>query len=455
MDSWGAFVMRGLCSTNFPGKIYPINRGSDRVFNLPAYQDIRDIPEPVDLAVIAIPAEHVAAAIEACGQKGVRGVTVITAGFAETYAGGVQEQARLARLARSLGMVLLGPNVSGTFNLHAGFNTTPGEAHTIFKTSIAAISQGGFAFSDILTSGRHQRMGVGRFVHTGNEADLTVTDFLELFGQDDEIQAIVMYIEAIRDGRRFARVARQVSRRKPIVVYKAGRSTDSARAAQSHTGAISSGWMIYRGIFQQTGVVMAPAMELLLPLAHALVERPAINGNRIGIITMGGSWGVSLADSLAESGLSVAEFSAPLQNRIRTLGLTDRASAKNPLDFGASGRFVDTEFLLNLCKAILGSGEVDAMVLHGFGRAGQKASEGKDSDIFYDVQKEQALKIAALEKKYNRPVLVASHHSQWESQTVQELIQQGIRVYTRLSDIAVVLSGLHAYWRKKAAASLE
>jgi len=448
-DSWGAFVMGGLSSANYTGKIYAVNRRADYVFNLPTFKNIRDIKDPVDLAVIAIPAADVEDTIADCGQKGVRGVTVITAGFAETNNGDSHEQRRLARLARSWGMRLLGPNVSGSFNLHERFNTTPSQVEKLMKTSIAAISQGGFAFQDILVSGCHRKMGVGKFIHTGNEADLTITDFLELFGRDPDINAIVMYIETVRDGKRFVETAKQVSRVKPIVAYKAGRSTDSARAAQSHTGALSSDWRLYRGVFRQANIVASPAMELLLPLVHSLVERPQIKGNRIAVVTMGGSWGVALVDSLSEHGLAVPEFSPVLQERLRGLGLVARASAKNPVDFGAAGRFVDTAFLISLCREILRSGEVDALVMHGFGNAGMNMEESQTLDYFHEVQKEQVVGIAALEKELNLPVFFGNHHGQWESQVVNDLNQLGIRVYSRLSDIGVLLSAMHEYWCKK------
>jgi len=448
-DSWGTFVMDGLHWVNYTGKIFPVNQSVDQVFNLPTFRDVRDIEEPVDLAVIAIPAEHLEDTITACGQKGVKGVTVISAGFAETHAGGIREQDRLAGLARSWNMRLLGPNVSGTFNLHEHFNTVPMRAENRLKTSIAAVTQGGFVFQDLLTSAWHQKMGVGKFIHTGNEADLTVTDFMELFGQDPEIKAIVMYIEAIRDGRRFMEVAKRLKQIKPVVVYKAGRFADSARAAHSHTGALSSAWQIYRGLFRQCGIVVSPTMELLLPLAHSLMERPPMRANRVAVITMGGSWGVALADCLLDFGLTVPKFSASFQKRLRDLGLVSRASANNPVDFGASGKFLDTELLLSFAREILFSGEVDALVLHGFGRAGMEKKESKESDIFYDLQKEQIMQIADLEKEIGLPVIIGNHYSQWESQTIYDLNQQGIRIYNHLNDIAGVLAGMCDYWRNR------
>lgn len=448
--SWGSFIMEGLLSQKYPGNIYPVNHQAERIFNLPAFRDVRDIEENVDLVIVAIPEKYLEETLMACGEKKVRGVTVITAGFAETSDTGGLVQEKLSRLTRSMGLRLLGPNVSGTFNLHDGFFAASKHSDHLLKTPVAAVSQGGFAIHDLLASGVSQRMGVGKFIHTGNEADLTVTDFLELFEFDPDVRAIVMYLETIRDGKRFLEVARRVNRIKPIVVYKGGRTADSARAAQSHTGALSSDWRITRGMFNQAGIVISPSMELLLPLAHALIERPRLKGGRIGIITMGGSWGVALADALVESGLTVPEFSKGLQGRLKHLGLISRSSSKNPVDFGATGMFTDTDFLLALGREILGSGEVDAMVLHGFGRAGTRApeTETETARLFLKVQEEQMRRFSALEEELGLPVLIGNHHDRWGSHVISRLTDRGIRVYTRIHDMAWLLSAMVAYGRK-------
>jgi acyl-CoA synthetase (NDP forming) len=443
--SWGSFIMEGLQSGSYPGIIYPVNKQAERVFDLPCYKDIRDIEKPVDLAVIAIPEQHLEETIRACGQKKIKGVTIITAGFAETSDKGGQNQERLTRLAGTLNMRLLGPNVSGTFNLHEKFRACPAHSKHLEKTPIAAVCQGGFAIYDLLASGAHQKMGFGKFIHTGNEADLTVTDFLDLFGNDPETKAIVMYLETIRDARRFMAVAKQVSQKKPIVVYKGGRTTASARAAQSHTGALSSAWQITKGMFKQTGIVVSPAMELLLPIAHSLIERPKMKGRRIGIITMGGSWGVALTDCLVESGLKVPELSTGLQKKLSALGLPARASSKNPVDFGASGKFMETDFLLSLGREMMQSGEVDAMVLHGFGQASTDTPLTDAERLFGNAQKKQILGFSDLERVLDLPVFIGNHHGFWESQIISELNQQGVRVYTRLHDIAWILSAMAAY----------
>jgi len=444
--SWGSFIMRGLLSSNFSGQVYPVNSRASQVFGIPAFRDITEISAPIDLAVCAIPEKFVKKTIETCGQKGVKGITVITAGFAETSDQGRQQQACLAGLARSLGIRIIGPNVSGTFNLHAGFNASSIPADNLMATPIAAACQGGYAFYDILSSGWAKGLGVGKFIHTGNESDLTVTDFLQAFGKDPEVKAIVMYIEALRDGKRFMEIAGQVTRTKPVVIYKAGRTVDSARAAHSHTGALAGQWQVYAGLLRQVGAVVSPAMELLLPIGHALIERPPMKGRRVAIITVGGSWGVALTDSLSEARLSVPKFSPGLQQELRSLGMPDRASVKNPLDFGASGQFLAVDFPTSLARAILASKEVDALILHGIGRPGMHSpATPEEWKIFLEIEKQQVKGICALEREMGIPVLIGSHYNPWESQAISDLNKQGIRIYNRLHEIAWLLTAMYEY----------
>ncbi len=448
--AWGSFIMSGLLSLSYPGKIYPVNRQADQVFGIPASKDIGEIEGPVDLAVLAIPDESVEKEIRACSRKKVKGITIITAGFGETSTEGREKQEALAGLARSNGMRLLGPNVSGTFNLHSNFNASATPADNILPTPIAAVCQGGYAFYDILSSGWTKGLGVGKFIHTGNECDLTVTDFLEHFGRDPEVKSIIMYIEAVRDGRRFLDVARAVTKIKPVVVYKAGRTPGSARAALSHTGALSGKREIYQGLFNQTGIITSPTMELLLPLGHALIERPPMRGPRVAIITVGGSWGVALTDALEEAGLSVPELSPKLQETLHSVGMPPRASTRNPVDFGASGLFLSVDTPFALSREILSSGEVDALIVHGIGRPGMYTEDTPHEwKVFLDIEKEQIRGLNDLEKKTGIPILIGSHHSPWESQVVCDLNKEGIRIYNNLYEIAQLLSLMYDYWRKK------
>ena len=448
--SWGSFIMEGLLSRPYPGRIYPVNRQAASIFGLRAYKSIDDISESPELAIFTIPEVSVEKTIRECGQNGVRGITIITAGFGEAVAEGKQREADLVRLARSYGMRLLGPNVSGTFNLHAEYNGSAAPERHLTKNLIAAVCQGGFAFYDLLAHSYYRHMGVGMFVHTGNEADLTTTDFLEHIAPDPQVKVIVMYIEALKEGRRFARAAGEISKTKPIIVYKAGKTRDAARAARSHTGALAGTYSLYDGALAQANVVSSPTMELLLPLGHAMMERPPMRGNRVVILTMGGSWGVALTDALGAEGLRVPELSAGLQSRMRELGMPVRASVKNPVDIGASGLFFNKELLIGLGREILASGEANALILHGMGRPGMLDDNAPERlRIFLEINKEVVRGYTRLEKDFAIPVLTGSIYAPGESQVTHDLNEEGIRTYDRLDEIAQILSRMHQYYARR------
>ncbi len=448
--SWGSFIMQGLMSRDYSGRIYPVNPNAEKVFGISAFKHINDITDPISLAIVTIPADLVERTIAECGQRQVKGATIITAGYGEASEKGMAQENALARIARSYGMHLLGPNVSGTFNLHADFNASASPAEHLLCNRLGAISQGGYAFYDLLASGFSRGMGVGKFVHTGNECDVTSTDFLEYFGNDPDVEVILMYLETVRDARHFVEVARRISKVKPIVVYKGGKTQGSARAAESHTGALSGVREVYKGVLHQTGIIASPTMELLLPLGHALLERPPMRGTRVAIVTMGGSWGVALSDFLEELGLTVPELGQKLQQSLKALGMPPRASTKNPVDIGASGLFFEEDIILAIGREILSSGEVDALVLHGMGRPGMlKEDAPARLKLFLDINKRIISGFNEMENETALPVLIGSIYTPWESQVVWDLNEQGIRICNRLDEIAQVLSLMHNYWKSK------
>ena len=449
--SWGSFIMEGLLSRKYPGKIYPVNRRSSTVYALPVYPDIKAVPGAVDLAVFTIPEDSVEELIRECGVKGVKGITLITAGFGEALEGGRAREEAMARLARSYGMRLLGPNVSGTFNLHARFNASASPAEYLTATPLAAVCQGGYAIYDLLARGHAQRMGVGKFIHTGNECDLQVTDFLEMYGEDPQVQGILMYLETIRGGRRFLEVARRIAKDKPIIVHKAGRTPGGTRAARSHTGAIAGVKEVFQGIFEQVNMVSSPTMELLLPLGHAFIEHPPMKGRGVAIVTMGGSWGVALSDALEEEGLSVPELDQKIQAELRSLGMPVRASTRNPVDIGAAG-FVNLSLdgVIQMGRLILSSPGVHALILYGFGRPGlvsKDTSPGRK--LFLEMEKQLMRSYHALQQEMDKPVILGCCSSKWESQAVFDLEQEGIRIHHRLDEIARILSRMYGYWKRK------
>lgn len=449
--SWGSIIMGSLQSRNYSGTIYAVNRQSKVIYGMSTFKDVRDIPEPVDLAVFTIPEQSVEETITACGEKQVKGIVIITAGFSETSEAGRSREEELVNLAHSFGIRLLGPNVSGTYNLNADFVAAGARVNKLVSSPLAAISQGGFAFHDLLASGAARGMGVGKFVHTGNECDLTVTDFLDYFCVDPEVKCILMYLETIRDGRRFMTVARRVAEKKPVVVYKAGRTPGGDRAALSHTGALAGNTDIYDGLLRQLGIIISPTMELLLPVSHALLERPVMSGRRVAIFTMGGSWGVVLSDFLEEAGLMVPELSPKLQKRLKSFDMPDRASIKNPIDIGAiAGPLPPAETILAFGREILSSGEVDALIFHGVGRPGMiHESDPNNLPPYLEFEKKMIRTFSGLEKETQIPVMIGNHYSRWESQVLSDLYEEGIRTYKRIDEITQILSFMYQYGKNR------
>jgi acetyltransferase len=449
--SWGSVIMEALLSRPYSGRIYPVNRRAQRVYGIASFGNVGEIPGNVDLAIIITPEQSVEETVRACGRKQVRGVAIVTAGFGEVSPEGADNEKHLAEIGRSLGLRILGPNVSGVFNLHAHFNAAGSTIHHMLPSPLAAVSQGGYAFHDLVAGAYYRGMGVGQFIHTGNECDLTASDFLEYFGEEPDVKGIVMYIETVRDAGRFLPITRRIAGAKPVVVYKGGQTANSARAAASHTGALSGTKEVYEGVLRQLGLVISPTMELLFPLGHALIERPPMRGRRVAIVTMGGSWGVALSDSLESEGLRVPEFGSSLQNKLRALGLPGRASTRNPVDIGASGLFRDKGLVVEIGREILLSGETDALILHGIGRPGRDVPgdrvEGDSS--FVEVQENILMAYAELEKESHRPVFIGTHYTPWESQAISEVNRMGVRTYHRLGDIAKVLSCLREYWHRR------
>lgn len=438
--TWGSFIMEGLLSWKYPGRIFPVNRNGNLVYGIPSFRDVREIPEGVELAVVAVPQEALQETLIGCASRGVKGVTVVSAGFGEVDTQGEAREKGLRNLASFLGMRLLGPNVSGTFNLHFGFNASGAPARQLVPSSMAAICQGGYAFYDLLAAGGARKMGVGWFVHTGNECDLEVTDFLELLGNEPQVKGLLMYLEVLRNPRRFMMVAKELSRLKPILVFKAGETGGGARAARSHTGALCGEHRIYAGAFRQAGVLMCPNIELLLSLGHMLVERPLMKGNRVGIMTMGGSWGVSLTDELEKRGMLVPELSPSLQRTLKDLGMPERASTKNPVDIGAAGisYHLTPSNVVNMAREMLFSEELDGLIFHGLGRPGMAREREADRarGVFLNVEVSLMKEVQALEKETGKPVLLGCCLSPWESQAVCDLNLEGIRMYQRLDEMA-------------------
>jgi acetyltransferase len=447
-DVWGHWLFHKLLTTGFPGPVYPVNRRAQTVLGQPAYATVSAIPGAVDLAIIAIPAEQLFETIRDCCRKGVPAGLIITAGFSEARQDGRAQEQEIVAYARAHGMRLVGPNVSGIINLHANLLAHPAEHPYLYKTPVTFICQGAYAITDLAAREVSARRGFGKFLHTGNEADISVVDFLEYCADDPETQAICLYIEGLRDGRHFLDVARRIAPHKPIVVFKSGSTADGSRAAASHTGALTGSASMYRDLFRQAGLVQSPTFELCLIITHALLEMPRLLQPTMGIATMGGSWGVMLTDALGQCGLHVPELPPALQAEMRRLGMPERASVRNPVDFGAAMGTLSAEVRIQMVELMLACEGIGGVVVHGYGPPGfLPADTPVSARQRFTEEKALLHSFHALQERYQKPVVLATAMTPLESQMVRELIDEGLRFQHRLDDTAAVLAALRSYSR--------
>ena len=445
--AWGRSIFDMVIQGGFEGSVYPINPQAEDIDGRKAFPSISAIPGEVDLAVIALPAEMVPRTVEECGKKGVKGAILITAGFAETHEGkGLQTE--ITDIARRYGVRIVGPNVSGIVNLSGNLNITAG-ATRLKDTPISVVCQGGFAVGNLIISGYSKGMGVGKYLHTGNECDLTSTDFLEYLGHDPATKVILMYIEGVRDGRKFFEVAKRVSQKKPVIIIKLGATAAGSRAVSSHTGAMAGSEAIWDGVFNQANIVRATRMEILLELGVAFLELPPLWGNRIAIVTMGGTWGVAITDALVKSGLSVPELSPEMQKRLQDIGMPYWASARNPVDVGAAGRAVNWTDQLKILETLLSSEEIDGVIVHGMGWPGFREDGAPNGMVTPGTEDEKLLRGAYdLIPKYKKPLIVCNYYTEHDSETIQNLVRDGKRVYSDVEDAATILSSLYTYYSR-------
>ena len=444
--TWGNRIASGLVKSGYPGRLYLVNPSTKELLGLPSYAGLDEVPEDIELAIMAIPANLLWQSLESCARKGVKGVVIISSGLGESNRQGKRTEQEMAAFARRKNIRIIGPNVSGIYNLHANFFATGGNHYRMKSSKMSFISQGGFAIHNIISRAYPMGIGVGKFFHTGNEADLQCTDFLELLGGDPETNVILMYIEGIKDPRHFIKLARRIVPKKPIVVYKGGKSQAGNRAAASHTGAMAGSSQIYEGFFRQARCIQASRFDTILELGKALTHFPPLKGSRVGIITEGGSWGVMLTDCLSSQGFTVPEFSRPLQETLRNLGMPPRASTKNPVDTGAGRGALSIQNRVSLIDAMLCTDEVDAVVVHGYASIDSDSETTPGWLIEFQRHEEEVLRRAVpLMSQYEKPLLFCANASPFESTTFRNLVHDEIQVFPRLEDVVDALSAMRLY----------
>ncbi len=330
IGKWGHMLFTLTASGGYKGDIFLVNAKGGTIAGRPVYRSVEEIPDPVDLAVVTVPARHVLSLIEPFAQKKIRNMLLITSGFAETGPEGKALEERLVDAARDAGIVLIGPNTMGICNPHIQLYCTGSHVRPL-PGATAVVSQSGNMGTQLMVFAEQQGIGIRAFCGSGNEAMTTVEDFLNAFERDTLTGTVMLYIESVKNGRRFMEAARRVGKKKPIVLLKGGRSRAGTRAAATHTGALAHNHRIFEAACRQAGVIQVDHPMDLLDLSAAFSSLPLPKGNRVAIMTLGGGWGVVTVDLCAECGLDVPELSGEIKTAIDGL-LPDYWSRTNPVD---------------------------------------------------------------------------------------------------------------------------
>lgn len=334
-------ILKNLVDSVYQGGIYPVNPGSTEILGKPCYSELSMVPDPVELAVLVLPATATPAALEACGKRGIRAVVIISGGFKETGAGGSDLEAQCLKIASEYQMRLIGPNCVGLVNLSNGLNTTFINGVPDLG-GIGFLSQSGAVCGGVVDMVRGKRVGFSHFISLGNEADVTETDIIEYLGDDPATTVIAAYVEQIRDGRRFLEVARSVSRKKPIVLIKAGRTGAGARAVSSHTGSLAGSYAAYQASFKQAGVIEVNSIAELFDVAMSFDFQPLPSGKRAVILTNAGGPAALASDSLSSHGIILDDLQPETREALRA-ALNPAAQVGNPVDMLGGAEAQDYE----------------------------------------------------------------------------------------------------------------
>ena len=353
----GHGVLQNLIGRDNRVPVYPVHPTHPTILGLPCYAEVTAVPDPVDLAVILIPAPAVAAAVEACGRRGIRAVMVLSSGFAESGPEGAARQAELVAAARRYGMRLLGPNGVGLLAAHTGFNATfIGRMPPAGR--IALLSQSGAVGGALIDWACGQGVGLSYFVGVGNRGDVDEAELLAYLAHDRHTAVIAVYLEGLTDGRRFLEVARAVGRHKPIVVFKAGATEAGARAVASHTASLAGSEAVYRAALRQAGLLQADTVAALFGIALGLAYQPAPGGPRVAILTNAGGPGAIATDAVARCGLAPAPPTAATVGALRqALGAAPQWI--NPFDLLGAASTCEYE---TAARLLLAAPEYDALL---------------------------------------------------------------------------------------------
>jgi acyl-CoA synthetase (NDP forming) len=445
----GSIQSLSLLKDGYQGKVYFLHPKDKTIFGIGAYPSPRDLPEVPDLAFLVVPINAALTLLEEFGQIGTKRAIVVTAGFKETGAEGANLEKQLNEVAARYGIRFVGPNCLGVINSQICLNTT---VYPFPPTDglLGLASQSGTYLTQNLPLSRKKGIKFSKAISLGNEANIDIADALEYLGEDEQTKAVILYIEGIRNGKKFLEIARKVTRRKPVLAQYVGGTVSGARAGMSHTGAMAGPDFLYDGMFKQAGIIRVGSIEELYDHGWTLATQPVPRGNRVGVMTNSGGPSSSISNTCDLVGLSVPRYSEKLQEQIRPY-LQPHAASSNPVDltFDTSMK----NLAITIPEIILKSGEVDALISHGIMHSGfLREIYSHAVDFLGDISFEQFLEMAEpvleetfeIPRKYNVPYLISTFFGQ-EDYYTKGFQEHNIPVFHSPEKAARALGALYHY----------
>ncbi len=431
--------------TNFKGKLYSVQVNPETVKDIEAsgiknYTSLLDVPEPVDLVIVSVPREAVLGILEDCIRKQVAAAHFFTAGFSETDTEeGIRLECLLAERAKEANLHLIGPNCMGIYNPKIGLGQIVWP-YTGFAAPLVLISQSGTHATTFGQQAHLAGIDIDKAVSFGNGAVLDSPDYLEYFGQDPEIKVIGMYLEGVKDGRRFLKVLKEVSARKPVVIWKGGRTEEGERAIASHTGSLAVSQAIWDTAVKQCGAVKVASMEELIDTLKALLYLPLVHGDRVGVAGGSGGQSVAIADVFAEAGLKVPLLTRESYDELATFLTLIGGGYRNPID---TGNFHNLREIKRIMEVLERDANIDNLVLLTGARWGMIGTPKSDIDTMGNIREKSSKPVMAV-VSFSTPEEMRSAR-----ETTLQLQERGVPAFPLMERGARALRNALDYYRQK------
>jgi len=430
----GHVIFKNILDGGFKGEVIPVNPNIKKIFNRKSYDSVKDIPGKVDLAVISIPAKLVMMVVKECKEKGIKDVLIVSAGFREIGKGDLED--KLREYLDKNKMRCVGVNCLGIFDAHNRFDTLFLPRYRLKRPKpgvIGFICQSGAVGSAILDVAAEQGQKFSKFISYGNATQVDESDLLEYLGKDEKTKVICMYVEGIKDGEKFYKIAREVSKKKPVVVLKGGLTEEGSKATLSHTGSLAGKKEVYFGIFKQTGLIRAESLEEIFDIASLVEKNTRLKGNRILVITNGGGYGIVSTDRITESeNIEMAELSKETHKKLRK-EFPSTVNIGNPLDLVGDATTERYDIALEYTLKDKNIDAILLIVLH------QTPLITKD---VVDV-------ISEFRRKSKKPIVVVSTGAEFTERLSENLEEHGVPVFDFPLNAINAIDKLEWYEKRK------